>query len=382
MRSQITVGQLISRCCLLWFGGCWALPARVDGAETMVLVSSFAEQGFISGLTLNSDTGELHSINRSQEIPHPFYFDVTADRNYLYTIHAETFGGEQPEQLAAFRLDRRTGDLQPLNRQSTRGTASCYVQVDATDGCVLVANYLSGEVLSYRINADGSLTEAVSFVRHSGSSIHPNRQRGPHAHCFVVSPDNRHAYAADLGLDQIVCYEFNALNGQIRPNYQPFVRTPAGAGPRHLVFHPGGRKMYVINELQNSVTYFEFLLETGIPIERQTISTLPEDFKQESYCADVRLTPDGQFLYGTNRGHDSIAIFRIATDGQLTAVGIEPSLGKGPQNLAITADGRWLLCANMPGNSLVVFRIDSDTGQLTAASSMELTAPSCIQLLD
>jgi 6-phosphogluconolactonase len=157
---------------------------------------------------------------------------------------------------------------------------------------------------------------------------------------------------------------------------------PPGAGPRHLTFHPGGKHAYVINEINNSVTCFDYASESGVLTERQTISTLPEDFQGKSYCADLKITPDGRFLYGTNRGHDSIAAYRIGAEGRLTLMGIEPSLGKGPQNLAITADGNWLLCANMPGNNIVVFRIDAKTGALKSVGEpVSMPSPSCIRLL-
>jgi 6-phosphogluconolactonase len=168
----------------------------------------------------------------------------------------------------------------------------------------------------------------------------------------------------------------------LSPNSQPFVRTPPGVGPRHLTFHPNGKHLYAINELGNSVTLFDFDAKTGILIERQTVSTVPDDFAGKSYCADLKITPDGKFLYGTNRGHDSIAGYRLAEDGRLTRIGITPSLGKGPQNLAILAGGRLLLCANMPGNNVAVFRIDPQSGALTSTGApVPVPGPSCIRAL-
>ena len=207
------------------------------------------------------------------------------------------------------------------------------------------------------------------------------RQEGPHAHCIVISPDNRFAYSADLGLDQVLCYRLRRGHGKLSPNRQAFVRTPPGAGPRHLTFHPKGRHVYVINELANSVTMFDHDPETGFLIERQTISTLPKGFHGTSHCADLKITPDGRFLYGTNRGHHSIAAYRIGDDGRLTLLEIVPSLGKGPQNLAITPGGELLLCANMPGNNVAVFRIDPKEGSLTARRSagLSIPGPSCIK---
>jgi 6-phosphogluconolactonase len=212
--------------------------------------------------------------------------------------------------------------------------------------------------------------------------VDPQRQKEPHAHCIVVSPDNQYAYAADLGTDQILCYKLDPATAKLTPNKPPFAKAPAGAGPRHLTFHPRGKHVYVINELLNSVTVFDYAADPGALTERQTISTLPDDFKGTSYCADVKVTPNGQFLYGTNRGHDSIAAYRIGKDGRLSLVAIEPSLGKGPQNLAITPDGGWLLCANMPGKNVAVFQIDPKTGRLKSAGEpVSQPSPSCIMLL-
>jgi 6-phosphogluconolactonase len=197
----------------------------------------------------------------------------------------------------------------------------------------------------------------------------------------VVSPDNKYAFAADLGTDQIVCYKLDPATAKLTPNKPPSVKSPAGAGPRHLTFHPNGKRAYVINELANSVTVFDYDADSDTLTEKQTISTLPDDFKGTSYCADVKVTPDGRFLYGTNRGHDSVAAFRIGEDGRLALVAIEPSRGKGPQNLAITPDGAWLLCANMAGDNVAVFRI-AKTGRLKAASEpVQQTSPSCVRLL-
>lgn len=359
-------------------------PRAAGAADPVVLVSSFtaAPAGGILSFRLDPATGTLTPGPRSPAIPNPFFFDVSPDRRRLYSIHAETFGGTAPESLAAFELNLSAELLQPLNRESTRGTASCFVEVDRTGRCVLVANYSSGDVLSCRIENNGQLSAPVSFIRHRGRSVNPARQQEPHAHCFVISPNNRFAYAADLGTDQLFCYQLDPATAQLTPAAQPFVRLPPGSGPRHLTFHPLQPRMYVINELLNSVTAFDWNSDSGMLIERGTESTLPADFTGESYCADLKITPDGRFLYGTNRGHDSLAMFRIGEDGGLTRTGIVPSGGKGPQNLAITADGRLLLCANMPGNNLAVFRIHAETGVLEAVGPpVTVTMPSCIRIL-
>lgn len=358
--------------------------APTSGEEPLVFISTFAgdNEGAIEAFQLDRETGRLTPVHRTAGVEHPFFLAVSPDQRFLYSIHARKFGGKEHEQVAAYAIVGRSGQLKLLNRQSTLGTAACYLDVDATGKTLLVANYGTGSVASLPVREDGSLGEAVSFVQHAGSSVDPARQTGPHAHSIVVSPENRFAYAADLGIDQVLIYRLDAAQATFSPNATPLAKTPPGAGPRHLTFHPNGKYVYVINELSNSVTLFDYDSQSGALLRRQTISTLPGDFHGKSYCADLKITPNGRFLYGTNRGHDSIAAYRIGEDGRLTLLGIEPSQGKGPQNLAITLDGRLLLCANMPGNNVTVFRIDSQTGGLTPVGPpVSIRSPSCIRVL-
>src|SRR5262245_32700105 len=359
-------------------------PRPAAAADSLVFVTAFApgERGSIHAYEFSTKDGRLKLLRRTAGAENPFFLALSPDRQYLYATHAKQFGGKENEQVAAYEVVGRTGELKFLNRQSAEGTAACYLDVEKMGKAVLVANYSSGSVAALPIKADGSLGEPASFLRHRGSSVNPQRQKEPHAHCIVVSPDNKYAFAADLGTDQIFCYKLDPTAAKLTPNKPPFARSPAGAGPRHLTFHPNGKRVYVINELLNSVTVFDYDADSGDLTEKQTISTLPTDFKGTSYCADLKITPDGRFLYGTNRGHDSVAVYQIGDDGKLSLVVIEPSLGKGPQNLAITADGAWLLCANMPGDNVAVFGIDAKTGRLKSAGDpVKHTSPSCIMIL-
>ncbi len=352
--------------------------------DPLLFISAFTAgaDGAIHAYRLDSESGTLKLVHRTTDVEHPFFMAVSPDQRFLYSIHAEAFGGKDHEQVAAYEIEGRSGQLKLLNRQSAMGSASCYLDVDKTGKTVVVANYSTGSVASLPVKKDGSLGEASTFIQHAGSSVDPARQKGPYAHSIVVSPDNRYVFAADLGLDQVLGYRLDASSSKLSANRQPFVRTPPGAGPRHMTFHPNGKHLYVINELKNSVTLFDYLAESGMLIERQTISTLPEGFADKSYCADVKITPDGRFLYGTNRGHNSIAAYRLADDGRLSLIGIVPSLGHGPQNLAISADGKLLLCANMPGNNVATFRIDPNSGQLKPVGEpTSMPMPSCIMLL-
>lgn len=376
-RCNLLCGGLLAASMLLLGGG----PMVAD--ELLMFVSAFApgEQGAIHAYRIDSETARWELLERCTDVEHPFFLALSPDGRNLYAIHApRTFGGRDDEYVAAFEILDQRGRLQLLNRQSTRGTASCYLDVDATGRAVVVANYNTGSVAALPRLADGSLGAITSFVQHQGHSVNPRRQEGPHAHCAVISPDNRLMLAADLGIDKVQIYQLDAARAELTPHLQPFVRTPPGTGPRHLAFHPTAPNLYVINELAGSITRFSCLPEDGLLVERETVPTLPADFDGDNLCADVKITPDGRFLYGTNRGHDSIAAYRIEADGQLTQLAILPSGGAGPQNLAITPDGRLLLCANMPGDSVTIFQIDADDGTLTPVGEpIPLPSPSCIR---
>lgn len=360
------------------------LTNQLANAEgPLVFISAFAagEEGAIHAYRLDLESGELTLAHKTTDVEHPFFLALSSDKNYLYSIHAKTFGGKEHEQVAAYKVVGDGGELQLLNRQSARGTAACYLDVDDSGKAVVVANYSTGSVASFAVNDDGSLGESASFVQHEGSSVNEARQQGPHAHCFVISPDNRFAFAADLGLDQVLCYRLNASTAKLSPNRQPFVRTPPGGGPRHLTFHPNGKHVYVINELANTITMYDYEAKAGMLVEQQTITTVPDDFDGTSHTADLTVTPDGRHLYGTNRGHDSIACYELDDHGRMKLLAIEPSLGKGPQNLAIAPGGKLLLCANMPGKNVVVFRIDSKTGSLKSVGEpISMPSPSCIMI--
>lgn len=354
--------------------------------EPVIFVSAFksGDEGAIHAYRFDSKNGQLKLLHRTTDVENPFFIAISPNGKFLYAIDAKQFGSAEHEFVAAYKIEGRGGKLRRLNQQTSRGTASCYVDVDATGKTVVVANYSSGSLASLPVLEDGSLGEIVSFVQNSGSGVNPQRQKEPHAHSIVISPDNRFVLAADLGIDKVLIFELKPETAEIKPNAaQPFAELPPGSGPRHLVFHPNGKRVYVINELKNTVTFFDYATETGVLTQQQTISAVPEDFTGVSHTADLKITPDGRFLYGTNRGHDSIAIFRIADDGHLSLVSIDSSLGKGPQNLLITPDGRWLMCANMPGNNVAVFAIDASTGGLKSTGVLiSIPMPSCIRWVE
>ncbi len=365
--------------------GLLLMPILSATAGPLALISAFApgEKGGIHAFRFDTDHGTLTPLHRTTgpTVQNPFYLALSPNHRFLYAVNAQVFSGPDDAQVAAFALNGRTGSLTALNSQPALGTATCHLETEATGRSLLLANYTSGSVAALPIRENGHLEPAASFHQHHGFSVHPERQAQPHAHCILPSPDHRFAFAADLGTDEIRLYQLDTATAKLTPHAeQPFIQVAPGSGPRHLTFHPQGRHLYLVNELRNTVTVFDYTAATGRLREKQTLPTLPPDFEGTSHTADLRLTPEGHHLFATNRGHDSIACYRVAPDGTLTLQAIVPSRGKGPPNLLITPDGRWLLCANMPGGTVAVFRIDATTGSLSPhGPAIEMPMPSCIR---
>ena len=285
--------------------------------------------------------------------------------------------------VSAFAIDTKTGGLAALNQTSSRGAGPCHVSVDKTGKCVLVANYGGGSFAAIPLKADGSLLEAVAFIQDSGSGPNAKRQDKAHAHSINVSPDNRFAVAADLGLDKVFMYRLDPEKATLEANAPAYTAVSPGAGPRHFAFHPDGRHAYVINELNSTVTAFDYDAAKGALKELQSIGTLPKDFAGNSTTAEVQVHPNGKFLYGSNRGHDSIAVFAIdAKKGTLKLVEHVSTQGKVPRNFGIDPAGQFLLAANQNTNNVVVFRIDAKSGRLTpTGQSVEVGAPVCVKFV-
>jgi 6-phosphogluconolactonase len=282
--------------------------------------------------------------------------------------------------VSSFAIDRRTGKLSALNTVASRGADPCHLTVDKAGKHVLVANYTGGSVAVLPVNADGMLGEASDFDQHHGSSVDPERQKEPHAHDVVLTPDNRFALVADLGLDELLVYRYDLEKGKLSANDPPYGRVKPGSGPRHIALHPNGRWAYVISEMGNTVTAFDWDGDKGSFHELQTVSTLPKDFKGENTTAEVVVHPKGRYLYGSNRGHDSIAVYAIdPAKGMLTQIEDVPTLGKEPRNFALDPTGAYLFAANQNSNTVVVFRVNPRNGRLTpTGEKVEVMSPVCV----
>jgi 6-phosphogluconolactonase len=280
-------------------------------------------------------------------------------------------------------VDPETGRLEFLNKRPTHGTDPCHVLVDKNRSCVFVANFMSGSVCVLPVREDGSLGEASEVIQHHGSSIDPIRQRGPHAHSVSLDAANRFACVPDLGLDKLMVYRFDPHRGRLEPNAVPWIALKPGAGPRLVAFHPTGRFAYLINELDSTVAALSYDGGHGTFDELQIVPALPEGFHGASTCADVQVSPSGAFLYGSNRGHDSLVVYSIdQTSGRLTCVGHEPTQGEAPRGFGIDPTGSFLLVANQDSDTIVTFRIDRHTGKLLPTGQVtQVPTPVCVKFL-
>ncbi len=336
-------------------------------------------RGIYSGW-FSPETAEVAGLELAAEVPNPSFLALHPNRKYLYAVSEMIGGGKKEGAVSAFAIDHVTGKLTLLNQVSARGAGPCHVAVDHTGKYVAVANYSSGSTAVFPIGEDGRLGEATGFVQHKGKSVHPQRQRGPHAHVVVFSPDNRFLLVADLGLDKVLVYRFDAATGKIEPNDPPFATVAPGSGPRHLAFHPSKPWVYVINELSSTVTAFRYDASRGALEEFQTVSTLPEGFQGENTTAEIAVHPSGKFLYGSNRGHDSIAVFQIDQQkGSLSGLATFPSRGAWPRNFALDPEGKFLFAANQNSDSVSIYRVDPATGHLEALGQpLPVPTPVCV----
>ena len=333
---------------------------------------------------MDPSSGVLEPGGTPTKAEDPSFLAIHPGGRYLYSVNEIwEFDGKPSGALCAFSIDPASGDMTFLNRQPSHGTSPCHLSVDKSGKFVLVANYGSGVVSMLPIDDDGRLGEATDILQHHGSSVDPERQEGPHAHSITIDLSNRYAFAADLGLDKVMIYKIDLTQGKLKPNDPPWAQVKGGAGPRHFAFHPSGKYAYVINEIDATLTAFNYDESNGTLDEIETVSTIPDDYHGEKSCADIHVSPSGKFLYGSNRGHDSIVIFAIDEGtGKLTHIGHQPTQGKTPRNFAIDPTGTFLLAANQDSDSVVTFRIDAQTGTLMPTGQVtEVPAPVCLKMV-
>ena len=334
----------------------------------------------------NTATGELTEPQLAAEAGSPGFLAIHPSKKFLYaSSDVTTTDGKKAGGISAFGVDKGSGKLTLINQAATAGAGPCHVNVDKTGKLATIANYGSGSVGSFAIKEDGSVSPEVSFFQHEGSSIDPKRQAGPHAHSVNFSPDNRFAFACDLGLDKVLIYKIDPATGKMTPNDPAFAKTPAGGGPRHLAFHPSGKYVFVNNEMGMSETVFSYDAEKGALTEIQTISTLPEaDRSKPGYStAETLAHPNGRVVYVSNRTHDTIAVFACdPATGKLTPLQYVPAEGEIPRNICLDPTGKWLIAAHQNSATAALFKVDQDSGKLTfSGTKVNVPGSICVRFL-
>lgn len=326
----------------------------------------------------DTDTGELSAPELLLPARAPAFFEIHPDGRHLYTCNAGS-----PGAVSAYEIEPHTGQLTLLNSQPSGGGDPSYLSLDQTGKYAFVANYGAGNLAVFALQADGQLGERTAFVQHTGSSVDPRRQTHAYAHSIVASPDNHYVLVADLGVDKVFVYRFNPQDGSLKANDPPSARIAMGSGPRHLRFHPNGRWVYVLNELSSTIVCFNWNAATGKLGEFQTTSTLPADFLALNTAAEIIVHPGGKFLYASNRGHDSLAVFAIdPQSGWLKLVEHVPSGGKIPRNFTFDPTGKWILCSNHGSEKAAVFSVDENTGRLRQSGPpIPVPYPFCARFL-
>lgn len=354
-----------------------AFPQKASGTK-LVYFGTYTRKTSkgIYVATLDTATGKVSEPQLAGEVSNPSFVTIHPNQKFLYAVSELGEG-----VVTAFSIERPSGKLTKLNAVPAKGSSPCHLNVDKTGRTLVLANYGSGSVAAMPVKADGSLGEAVGFIQHAGSSVDKRRQMGPHAHSVNYSANNKFVVAADLGLDQVLVYKIDPATATLTPNDPPFAKVKPGGGPRHFTFHPKGKYAYVINEMGQAVTAFAWDANKGSLTEIQHISTLPDGVTvANNTTAEVVAHPSGKFLYGSNRGHNSIALFSIANDGKLTRVENAPTQGEIPRNFAIDPSGKWLLAANQNTGNVVIFSIDRSSGKLSpAGQQLKVDSPVCVR---
>ncbi len=360
--------------------------AIASARELLVYIGTYTKttsKGIYIG-RLDLETGRLGELTLAGESVNPSFLALSPDRRHLYAVSegaGSLYAGKPSGTVNAFAIDAKTGLLSPVNHAASGGKGPCHLTVAPDGKNVFVANYSSGTVAMLPVLTDGGLREPSSVIQHEGRSVHPTRQKQPYAHSINLSPDGRFAYAADLGTDKLYTCRVDSSAGTLTPAGETTLAP--GSGPRHLALHPDNKHAYLINELANTITVLTRDPATGALAALQTVTTLPASFTGSNTTAEVAVHPSGRFVYGSNRGHDSIAVFGVDPgSGKLTPIEDVSTQGKTPRNFAIDPTGRWLIAANQDSDNLVIFSIDQNTGRLTpTGQSVTVGIPVCVKFL-
>lgn len=367
---------------LLIFVMCFANLVQgqnINRKTSRLLIGTYTSSPASDGIYVydfDNSTGAVNLKSKISGVENPSYLTISRDGKFVYAVNEVKDGG-----VSSFLFDNSSGELKFLNKVSSGGSGPCYVSVDDKNKYVFAGNYNSGSFAAIPLKDDGSLGADPQFIQQDGSSINKGRQQGPHLHCTVLSPDNKYLLTSNLGTDKVGVYKFDVSKASqpLTPADPPFVSVKAGNGPRHLTFHPNSKFVYLIHEMASSITVFDY--KDGKLIEKQSITMLSPDFKGKVGAADIHISADGKFLYGSNRGEaNEVVIYSIDKKGMLTYVGRQSCQGKGPRNFVIDPSGNFLLVANQDSNEIVFFKRDQKTGMLTPiGDKIQISKPVCLK---
>mgnify|MGYP001344879626 FL=1 len=354
----------------------------VLGAEFWMFYGTYT-RGTSKGIYVsrfNAEDGTLSEPVLAAEAQNPSFLALHPQKPVLYAVgELWEMSGKRTGSVSAFSVDTHSGRLTLINQQPSGGSGPCHVSVDASGRFVLVANYGGGSVAVLPVSTDGALEPAVCVLKQEGKSVHPTRQTSPHAHQIGFNPTGKVVVVPDLGLDQVLLFDWDGAQGQLTPHKPPFMQVPPGSGPRHFAFHPNGQVLYVLNELTATVSIFAG--EDGVPTRLiDNVSALPTDFAGQNTAAEIAVHPGGRFVYTSNRGHDSIAVFAVSDAGKrLERKANVSTQGKTPRFIGLDPTGKYLLAANQDTNNVVIFKIDSETGIPTpTGKQVSVGAPVCL----
>jgi 6-phosphogluconolactonase len=362
---------------------------QTKSKEMLLYIGTYTSSGKSQGIYVhkfNAESGKLTPLHTVKDVAEPSYLTIGKGGKYLYAVNELLeYEGKKAGAVSAFAIDKKTGNLQFLNRRTSLGGAPCFITQSENQKFVLVANYLGGNVSVYPVEKDGRLGASVDLAQHTGIGPNKDRQEAAHAHSITLDRNNRFAFAADLGIDKLMIYRFDDQTGKLAPNEaQAFFQSKPGAGPRHFTFHENGKFAFLINELDLTVTSLAYDEKLGTLKEIESVPTMPPGVSTTGVtCADIHVSPNGKFLYGTNRGHNSLVSYRIDEQtGRLEYIEHVSTGGKKPRNFVIAPGGKFLLVANQDSDNIVVLRIDEKTGKLQpTGSTASVPVPVCLKFL-
>jgi 6-phosphogluconolactonase len=358
---------------------------KISNRREIMYVGTFDERNSqgIYAFDFNRDSVSFKLLQTIPDQKSPSFLEIHPSKRFLYAVNRSFFvKGKEWGTVSAFSVDTVTGMLTLINEQSSYGRGPCHITFDKSGKFAFVSNYNDGNLVVYAVNHDGSVSDSLQLVQHYGKGVNPDRQECAHVHSATISPDNRFLYVADLGIDKVMIYKLDSVSGLLEPAVIPFAEVEPGSGPRHFEIHPNGRIAYLAEELSSATCVFNRDPAQGSLTQIQRISSIPAGFKEQNTNADIHTDPDGKFLYVSNRGHNSLAIYAIDKNGLLSSIGYQSTLGDRPRNFLIDHSGRLLFVANRNSDQIKVFKINSESGLLKfSGTTVEVPGAVCIKML-